>query len=101
MWRLLDGVPPPNKAKTDETIKEKDTEYEQTTRVRKFQDIWKIGRTWPTYSKADNKMFCDICKRHIVTSRNIITKSTGSQSMLSVFVTRSSNVKLENIKVHN
>ena len=47
------------------------------------------------------KFFCNICKRHNVTSRNIITKNTGSQSTLSVFVTESSNMKLENIKVHN
>ena len=51
------------------------------------------------HSKADNKMFCNICKRHNVTSRSIITKNTGSQSTLSVFVTGSSNMKLENIKV--
>ena len=92
MWRLLDGVPPPKKTKTDETIKEKNKEYEKTTRVRKFQDNWKIERTWLTYSKADNKMFCDICKRHNVTSRNIINKNTGRQSTLSVFVSGSSNV---------
>ena len=65
----------------------------------KFQDNWKIGCTWLTYSKADNKMFFDICKRHNVTSRNVITKNTGSQSTLSVFVTGSSNMKLEHIMV--
>ena len=72
MWRFLDGVPTPKKTKTDEIIKEKNKEYEKTTRVRKCQANWKIGRTWLTYSKAGNKMFCDICKRHNVTSRNII-----------------------------
>ena len=92
MWRFLDEVPPP------ETMKEKN-KYEKTT--SEVQDNWKIGHTWLTYSKADNKMFCNICNRHNVTSRYIIIKNTGSQSTLSVFVTGSSNMKLENIMVHN
>ena len=52
MWRFLDGVPPPKKIKTDESIKDKNKEYQKTTRVRKFQDNWKIGHTWLTYSKV-------------------------------------------------
>ena len=83
MWPFLNGVPLIRKHKPMKPQKKKKPKNMRKLLV-KFQDNWKIGHTWLMYPKADNKMFCDICKRHNVTSRNIITKNTGSQSTLSV-----------------
>ena len=81
---------------SQEEVKKRDQEYEQTKRKQLFKDVWKQNRPWLRIEKKDGKevMFCDYCipisssARH---ERNV---------QKNAFIYGCSNIRLETIKIH-
>ena len=81
---------------SQEEVKKRNQEYEQTKRKRLFKDVWKQNRPWLRIEKKDGKevMFCDYC----------IPISSSAHHERNVqknaFIYGCSNIRLEIIKIH-
>ena len=76
MWKYLKGVPPPKKRKADDEgvsgTKAKMKKYNSSTRMRTFQLSWIHVRPWLRHDKATSKMYCDVCIKFGVNTKNYV-----------------------------
>ena len=79
MWKYLKGVPPPKKRKADDEgvgdTKANIKKYDSSARMRTFQLSWIHGRPWLRHDKATSKMYCDVCIKFEVTTKNYVKKT--------------------------
>ena len=82
---------------SQEEVKKRNQEYEQTKRKRLFKDVWKQNRPWLRIERKDDGkevMFCDYC----------IPISSSAHHERNVqknaFIYGCSNIRLETIKIH-
>ena len=92
MWRRITGVEQPAKMiKLDNNEKlERKRTYDQVKRKRKFQTSWQKNRNWLVHINEINRMTCSVC----------IQYASSDLDKKAVFVTGSSNFKLESVISH-
>ena len=92
MWRHITGVEQPAKQiKLDinEKLERKRT-YDQIKRKRKFQTSWQKNRNWLVHNSEIARMTSSVC----------IQYASSDLNKKAVFVTGSSNFKLESVISH-